>query len=328
MKSISLLFAMLGVSSLVSGQAAPELKIPSSFKAVGSLNTWDGSKLSQFYVEEGTILVDSKKNKVMVQATIDLPIYGPSKALVVIDFKNRESLTHVPSQKICSRNQIDDIVDLSNEIAKVNDKSSNVTRYLGQISAPWDKSSPTHKFISKDTVNGNVFEGETYYEQSTMALKWISFLQTETKKHFVVGLSQGGLQPATFTDADFELVGCSPDVSDGISEDDEDDDFEEDEEEEDFEDLDDLEDLEDLEDFEDFEDEEELDEEDFDDDEEIEEEDLEEEEEEFDFEDDDEETAADEDDEEDDFDDEEAFDDDFEDEDPIDDDMSDDDEPS
>lgn len=142
---------------------------------------------------------------------------------------------------------------------------------MGQISAHWDKSSPTHKFTSKDTVNGNSFEGEIYYEQSTMALKWVSFIQTENKKHFIVGLSKGGLEPATFTDADFELVGCALDVSDGISEDEEDDDLEENEEEEDFEDLDDLEDFEDDEDFEeeDLEDEDELDEEELDDDEEI-----------------------------------------------------------
>jgi hypothetical protein len=153
MKSISLLFALFGVSCLVSGQATPELKIPNSFKAVGSLSTWDGSKLSPFYGENGTILVDSKKNKIMLHATIDLPVHGPSKTSVLIDFTTGESLTYVPSQKICSSNQIDDIVDLAKEIAKVNDKSSKVTKYLGQISAPWDQSSPTHMFTSKDTVN-------------------------------------------------------------------------------------------------------------------------------------------------------------------------------
>jgi hypothetical protein len=93
----------------------------------------------------------------MLHATIDLPVHGPSKTSVLIDFTTGESLTHVPSQKICSSNQIDDIVDLAKEIAKVNDKSSKVTKYLGQISAPWDKSSPTHKFTSKDTVNDHDF---------------------------------------------------------------------------------------------------------------------------------------------------------------------------
>jgi hypothetical protein len=311
MKSISLLVAMFGVSSLVSGQSAPDLKIPSSFKAVGSLSTWDGSKLLQFYGENGTILVDSKKNKVMLHAIIDLPVHGPSKTSVLIDFTTGESLTHVPSQKICSSNQIDDTVELAKEIAKVNDKSSKVTKYLGQIYAPWDKSSPTHKFTSRDTVNDHDLEAETYYEQSNMALKWISFLQTDTKKHFVVGIAKGGLQPTTFTDADFELVGCALGDSDDDTEDA--DDFEEEEDEED------LEDLEDLEDFEEEEDLEELDEEDFDDDEEIEEEDPEEEEE-FDFEDDEEETADDDDEE---IEDEEEIDDD-----PIDDDFSDEDEPS
>jgi hypothetical protein len=208
-------------------------------------------------------------------------------------------------------------MELAKEIAKVNDKSSKVTKYLGQISAPWDRSSPAHKFTSKDTVYDHDFEAETYYEPSTMALKWISFLQTDTKKHFVVGIAKGGLQPTTFTDADFELVGCAL----GDSNDDTEDavDFEEEEDEED------LEDLEDLEDFEEEEDLEELDEEDFDDDEEIEEDYPEEEEEEFDFEDDEEETADDDDE---DIDDEEEIDDDPIDDDFSDDDLSDEDEPS
>ena len=40
-----------------------------------------------------------------------------------------------------------------------------------------------------------------------MALKWLAY------KEFVVAIDKNGIQPTTFTDADFKLTGCNPQIA-------------------------------------------------------------------------------------------------------------------
>jgi hypothetical protein len=95
----------------------------------------------------------------------------------------------------------------------LSDQASNLTQYLGEISAPWDQLTPSYKFTSKDTVFNQDYRMESYFEQATKGLKWISYVDSDTKKQFVVSFGKTGLSPATFTDADFKLTGCSPQIA-------------------------------------------------------------------------------------------------------------------
>jgi hypothetical protein len=63
MRSIYFTFAaLLAVVTSYAKSSIPEIKIPSSFKLAGSLNTWDGAKLTSFQGASGALFVDSQRN--------------------------------------------------------------------------------------------------------------------------------------------------------------------------------------------------------------------------------------------------------------------------
>jgi predicted ribosome quality control (RQC) complex YloA/Tae2 family protein len=63
MRSIYFTFAALfAVATSYAKSAVPEIKIPSSFKLAGSLNTWDGVKLTSVQGVNGSLFVDSQRN--------------------------------------------------------------------------------------------------------------------------------------------------------------------------------------------------------------------------------------------------------------------------
>ena len=63
MRSIYFTFAaLLAVATSYAKSAVPEIKIPTSFKLAGSLNTWDGVKLTSVQGVSGALFADSQRN--------------------------------------------------------------------------------------------------------------------------------------------------------------------------------------------------------------------------------------------------------------------------
>ena len=209
MRSIYFTFAALfAVATSYAKSAIPEIKIPSSFKLAGSLNTWDGVKLTSVQGVNGSLFVDSQRNQLMIHQKVEVALFGLVDAKVLLDFTTGEALTHIPFLSVCQLDKTAKALDLAEEITRFNDKSYDLSKYLGLISAPWDQSSTTHKFVTKDTVEDYEIMGETYYEQDTLALKWLAF------KNYVIAIDKNGVQATTFTDADFKFVGCNRQIAD------------------------------------------------------------------------------------------------------------------
>jgi hypothetical protein len=138
---------------------------------------------------------------------VEVPLFGLADAKVLIDFTTGEALTDIPLLSVCQLDLTGNIVDLAEEITRFNDKSLDLTRYLGLINAPWDQSSRSHKYVTNETIHDFEIQGDTYYDQDTLALKWLSY------KEFVVAIDKNGIQPTTFTDADFKLPGCNSQIA-------------------------------------------------------------------------------------------------------------------
>jgi hypothetical protein len=71
------------------------------------------------------------------------------------------------------------------------DQKADLTQYLGEISPPWDRSTPSHKFTHKVTVYDIVFLFDTYFDKATKGLKWISYVEPDTKKNYVIKTTTG-----------------------------------------------------------------------------------------------------------------------------------------
>ena len=82
---------------------------------------------------------------------------------------------------------------------------------MGEISAPWDRSTPSHKFTHKVKVYDLEFLFDTYFDKAKMGLKWISYVEPEKKTNYVIKTT--GIKPATFTDANFRLKNCNSKIA-------------------------------------------------------------------------------------------------------------------
>jgi len=134
-------------------------------------------------------------------------------ANLLIDFSRGEVLTQIPFLSICTLERMNQTLNLTEEFSKAFDRAANLTTYLGEISPAWDQLTPLYKFSSKEQVDSVDYKAEGYFEKATKALKWVSYADNQLNKQFVVALGKGGLLPATFTDADFKLSGCNPQVA-------------------------------------------------------------------------------------------------------------------
>jgi len=95
------LAALFAVATSYAKSAVPEINIPSSFKVVGSVNSWDGSKLTSVQGATGTLFADSQRNKALIHQKVEVPLFGLADAKVLIDFTTGEALTHIPFLSVC-----------------------------------------------------------------------------------------------------------------------------------------------------------------------------------------------------------------------------------
>ena len=153
MRNVSLLFGIVAAVSGVSGQSWPSVSIPKTFKATGTVNTWDGSRLTPFQGASGTLLLDATRNKALVHAKVAVPLFGSIDASLLIDFTTGEALTHVPFLSLCQVDRAGQSLNLTDEFERLNDPAASLTQYLGEISAPWDRLTPSYKFTSKDSFD-------------------------------------------------------------------------------------------------------------------------------------------------------------------------------
>ena len=95
------LASLFAVATSYAKSAVPEIKIPSSFKVVGSVNSWDGSKLTSVQGATGTLFADSQRNIALIHQKVEVPLFGLADAKVLIDFTTGEALTHIPFLSVC-----------------------------------------------------------------------------------------------------------------------------------------------------------------------------------------------------------------------------------
>ena len=61
---------------------------------------------------------------------------------------------------------------------------------MGEISPPWDKSTPSYKFTHKVSVYDIEFLFDTYFDKATKGLKWINYVEPDKKKtNYVIKLT-------------------------------------------------------------------------------------------------------------------------------------------
>ena len=148
MKSVSLALAVVAISSLVSAQNQwPEgVTIPYSFKANGAINTWDGTRLTAFQGVSGSLLADSTRNKAAVHGKMAVPLIGSAEGHFVFDFTKRTMITYIPILGMCKSSPLNATVNLKDMIRDAQDPNGGMSTYLGELAAPWDKATATHKF--------------------------------------------------------------------------------------------------------------------------------------------------------------------------------------
>ncbi len=72
-------------------------------------------------------MVDSEKNKAMIRAKIDVPLFGSVDANLLIDFTKGEALTQIPFLSVCTLDRFNESIEIVEEFHKINDKMSDLT---------------------------------------------------------------------------------------------------------------------------------------------------------------------------------------------------------
>ena len=83
-----------------------------------------------------------KRNKVIVHATTEVPLYGTISIDMLVDFNQGTVLTYVPFlfYSYCQRDNFTQPFNLTKVLGAAYDKSLNVTKYLGEEGLPWNSS--------------------------------------------------------------------------------------------------------------------------------------------------------------------------------------------
>jgi hypothetical protein len=110
MRKISAIIATLFVASTMAHghkKAAqgswPDIKYLTTFKTQGSLFTYNNDKLTPFQGATANILVDGDRNKIMVRAKVQVPLFGSADANVLVDLTAGSALAQVPFLGICQK---------------------------------------------------------------------------------------------------------------------------------------------------------------------------------------------------------------------------------
>ena len=188
--------------------AWPPLNLYTTFKADATLHTFDGKKLKPYKDISALTKVDGDRNKIKVDAKVAVPLLGKVSAEILIDTAAGTITEYIPILKICQSQPIPKTTHLKELLQKIYSEEGGLTTYDGDVKAAWDgvdydkfhltlageKGSATvHAYVDKNTHNG----------------RWLQEVTTHAKDPKIIVNIPKGEEPATFTDADFTIKGCT-----------------------------------------------------------------------------------------------------------------------
>ena len=204
---VSFLVALTSAATVVVADGPwPPINEFYSFAVNGvKIYTYDGSKLETYRDIVADVKVDAARSKIIVHATVKVPILGHVHADIAIDTMTGMSLEYVPMLRICKHTPLNLTANLNDLLKKVYDPNGGITTYDGESGAPWD-ATKMWKFSGSYKAGEQTVSAEAYVLEDTHSLQWgtSNFKGTQ----YVVN-TPGGEQQATFADADFVISGCN-----------------------------------------------------------------------------------------------------------------------
>jgi hypothetical protein len=186
----------------------PELDLLTTFKADVSLHTWDGKALKAYKDITATAKVDGDRNKVKLDAKVQIPLMGHVSAQVLVDLNGQTVYEYVPLLKLCQKQALPDKVNLKDILLKIYSEESGLATYDGKVAAAWDATvyDKFHATIANATSSATI---EAYVDTTTHNGRWIYEETTNAKIPKLVISVPKGEEAATFTDSDFTITGCN-----------------------------------------------------------------------------------------------------------------------
>ncbi len=99
MRPLILLCTMLSVG--IANLDPPVLNLYNTFTAQFRLHSWNGQELKTLDKIEGTMLMDTERNKAMIHGTMDMAPIGETEFGMLIDFGEGFALTSIPTIHTC-----------------------------------------------------------------------------------------------------------------------------------------------------------------------------------------------------------------------------------
>ena len=186
--------------------AWPELDLFTTFKADVTLHTFDGKKLKPFKGISATAKVDGDRNKIHVDAKVEVPVFGKIPAEILIDSKAGKLQLYVPMLKMCQEEDLPQ-VDLKQLLLQFYSEEGGLSVYDGVATPAWDTVSydKFHASLAGDDATATL---DLYVDKSTHNGRWLQLLTSvEKDPHVIVNVPKGE-EKATFQDSEFTISGC------------------------------------------------------------------------------------------------------------------------
>lgn len=189
-------------------EARPELNLYTTFKSDVSLHTWDGTTLKPYKGITATAKVDGDRNKVKVDAKVQVPIFGKVSAEVLFDMNDGSVKEYIPMLKLCQKQTIPLTGSLKALLEKVYSEQGGISIYDGEAQPAWEAVT-YHKFhgsLKADLIEASV---TAFVDKTTLNGRWLQESSNVAGDPKVVISVPKGEEQATFTDADFSISGCN-----------------------------------------------------------------------------------------------------------------------
>ncbi len=167
MKNILLLSAALAASVLghrhhhhsvdldVEQTTWPNLIVYKTFKLSSTWYTWNGHQLESFMGQSATMLVDTGRNKIVVNARQENEYFGSLDVSILSDFNTGYQIQSIPFLSQCKRTLDPQLLNKTVEqlILDPLDPAKSEMVYMGVKQAPWDKNHTFFHFQYNSTFN-------------------------------------------------------------------------------------------------------------------------------------------------------------------------------
>jgi hypothetical protein len=125
------------------------------------------------------------------------------------DTKAGYLIEYIPSMKICQKRALPVKMDLKTFLNKLYSEEGGLTTFDGLVKPAWD-TKQYNKFHSSVHGQAGAITLHSYIDTATHNGRWLQEESTAAQDPKVVVSIPNGEEPATFTDADFTISGCSP----------------------------------------------------------------------------------------------------------------------